>query len=150
MYWKSVLVESCCLLMKPSSSLLKFPKATCKRTQQLPTLLGQQWWELLRLCWQWCANRCNTSQQCWDLQWIVGRIQPIRLRRPFVMRVRGPNNVGCVDGSIVALSFGDHGTKEMLGVGSKVWQQLLTTRSDMQMDTTWNIQQCCVRLYWAW
>ena len=48
----------------------------------------------LRACWQWCANRCNNSQQCWDLQSIVGRIQPISLCKPCVMCVRGPNNVG--------------------------------------------------------
>ena len=48
---------------------------------------------LLRSCWQWCAKGCNNSQQCWDLQCIMGRIQPIRLWRPCVMRVRGPNNV---------------------------------------------------------
>ena len=40
---------------------------------------------------EWCANN---SGQCWDLQCIVRRIQPIRLWRPCVMRVRGPNNVG--------------------------------------------------------
>ena len=45
-------------------------------------------------CLQWCANRCNNSQQCWDLQCIVGRIQPISLCKPCVMSVRGPNNVG--------------------------------------------------------
>ena len=28
--------------------------------------------------------------------------------------------MSCANGSIVALSFGDHGTKEILGVGSKV------------------------------
>ena len=65
-----------------------------KRTQRLPTLVGQQRWELLRPCWQWCANGCNNSQQCWDLQCIVGRIQPISLCKPCVMSVRGPNNVG--------------------------------------------------------
>ena len=54
--------------------------AACKRAQQLPTC-----WELLRLCWHWCANGCNNSQQVWDLQCIVGKIQPIS---------RGPNNVG--------------------------------------------------------
>ena len=70
------------------------PKAACKRAQQLPTLLRQQCWELLRACWQWCANGCNNSQQCWDLQCIVGRIQPISLCKPCVMSVRGPNNVG--------------------------------------------------------
>ena len=66
----------------------------CKRMQQLPTLLRQQCWDLLRACWQWCANGCNNSQQCWDLQCIVGRIQPISLCKPCVMSVRGPNNVG--------------------------------------------------------
>ena len=69
-------------------------KAACKRTQQLPTLLRQQCWELLRACWQWCANGCNNSQQCWDLQCVVGRIQPISLCKPCVMSVRGPSNVG--------------------------------------------------------
>ena len=48
----------------------------------------------LLACWQWCANRCNNSQQVWDLQCIVGRIQPISLCNPCVMSVRGPNNVG--------------------------------------------------------
>ena len=43
-------------------------------------------WELLCPCSQWCANGCNNSQQCW--------IQPIRLWRSRLTRVRGPNNVG--------------------------------------------------------
>ena len=30
---------------------------------QLPTLLVQQCWDLLRPCWQWCVNGCNNSQQ---------------------------------------------------------------------------------------
>ena len=68
-------------------------KASCKRTQQLPTLLHQQCRELLRACWQWCENGCNNSQQCWDLQCIVGSMQPISLCKPCVMSVRGPNNV---------------------------------------------------------
>ena len=76
----------------------------------------------------------------------------------------------CVNGSnIVALQFGDQGTKEMLGVvGWKVWpvanfvQQHTTTSNNMQqgvqMDATCNIQQlmlgvvgqqCCVRLHAA-
>ena len=54
--------------------LLTTRKGACKRrTQQLPTLL---------------------RQQCWDLQCIVGRTQPISLCKPCVMSVRGPNNVG--------------------------------------------------------
>ena len=60
----------------------------------------------------------------------------------------------CANGSnIVALRFGDHGTKEMLGVvGWKVWpasnfaQQHATTSNNMQQgvqtDATRNIQQC--------
>ena len=36
------------------------------------------------------CKQCNNSQQRWDLQWIVESIQPIRLWRPCVMRVRGP------------------------------------------------------------
>ena len=58
--------------------------------------------------------------------------------------------------NIVALRFGDHGTKEMSGVvGWKVWpvsnlaQQQATTSNNMQQgvktDATCNIQQCCVR-----
>ena len=70
------------------------PKAACKQTQQLPTLLRQQCWEMLRACWQWCANGCNKSQQCWDLQCIVGRIQPLSLCKPCVMSMGGPNDVG--------------------------------------------------------
>ena len=50
----------------------------CKGRNELSTLLVQQCWELMRPCWQLCANGCNHSQQCWDLQCIVGRIQPIR------------------------------------------------------------------------
>ena len=69
-------------------------KAACKRTQQLPTLLRQQYWELLYACWQWSANECNNSQQCWDPQCILGKIQPIRLWRPCVMSAHGPNNAG--------------------------------------------------------
>ena len=42
---------------------------------------------LLRPCWLCCANECTDFQQYWDLQWILGRIQPIRLWRPCVMRV---------------------------------------------------------------
>ena len=26
---------------------------------------AQHCWELLRPCWQWCAYRCNNSQQFW-------------------------------------------------------------------------------------
>ena len=66
----------------------------------------------------------------------------------------------CANGSnIVALRFGDHGTKEMLGVaGWKVWPvsnfaQHAKTSNNMQQgvqkDATCNIQQWCVRLHGA-
>ena len=38
------------------------------------SLLALQCWELLRPCWQWCTNGCNSFQQCWNLQCIVRRI----------------------------------------------------------------------------
>ena len=50
----------------------------------------------LRPCWQCYANGCNNSKQCWNLQCIVGRIQPTSLCKPCVMSVHGPNNVGRV------------------------------------------------------
>ena len=80
--------------------------------QQLPTLLSDDMfsvrlntlWHVIACCAnnggsrcvrrQWRAIGCNNSQQCWDLQCIVGRIRPISLYKPCVMSVRGPNNVG--------------------------------------------------------
>ena len=61
--------------------------AACKRTQQLPTLLHQQYWELLRTCWQWWCKRMQQLPT-------MGRIQPISLCKLCVMSVRGPSNVG--------------------------------------------------------
>ena len=130
--WLGVVASVLAVVCEQMQQLLTTRKGACKRrTQQLPTLLRQQCWELLHPCWQWCANGCNNSQQCWDLQCIVGRTQPISLCKPCIMSVRGPSNVGgaCANGSnIVALRFGDHGTKEMLGVVG---------------------QQCCTRLHGA-
>ena len=127
----------------------------CKRTQQLPTLLAQQCWELLRACWQWCANGCNNSQLCSDLQCIVGRIQPISLCKPCVMSVRGPNNVGrAVQTNPTLLRYASAITEQ-----KKCWELLAekfdrfhlfqqhgTTSNNMQQsmqtDATCNIQQC--------
>ena len=86
--------------------------------------LAQQYRKLLRPCWQWCTDGCNNSQNFWDLECIVGRIQPITLFRPCVMSVRSHKQCwkSCANGSdIAALCFDDHGTKEMWRVvGSKV------------------------------
>ena len=93
--WLGVVASVLAVVCEQMQQLLTTRKGACKRrTQQLPTLLRQQWWELLHPCWQWCANGCNNSQQCWDLQCIVGTTQPISLCKPCVMSVRGPNNVG--------------------------------------------------------
>ena len=40
------------------------------------------------------TDATTQSQQCWDLQRIVGRIQPISLCKPCVISVRDPSNVG--------------------------------------------------------
>ena len=89
-------------LCNPYVMSVRGPNNVGRAVQTDPTLLRyasaiteqKKCWELLRACWQWCANGCNNSQQCWDLQCIVGRIQPISLCNPCVMSVRGPNNVG--------------------------------------------------------
>ena len=66
-------------------------------TAYLDPLLGQQCWELLRPCWRWWANGCNNSQQCWPITRVglsrnfIALLSP---RRPCVMSVPSPNNVG--------------------------------------------------------
>ena len=102
----------------------------CKRMQQLPTSLGPAVHRgkdtTHKSLWS-MRNERALPQQCWK---------------------------SCANGSnIVAPRFGDHGTKEMLGViGWKVWpvsnsaQQHATTSNNMQQgeqtDATCNIQQC--------
>ena len=136
-------------------------KATCKRTQQLPILFARQYWELLWQCWR---------VVCKQLQTLLG---------PAVHRGKDTTHKtletmcnarawlqqcwkSCANGSnIVALRFGDHRTKEILGVvGSKFWtvsnfaEQHATTCNNkqhgVQTDATCNIQQCCICLREAW
>ena len=127
-------------------------KASCKRAQQLPTLFRQKCWELLRACWRWCANGCNNSQQVWDLQCIVRRIQPIGLCNPFVMSLPGPNNVGkAVQTHPTLLCYASAITEqkkwwELLAENFDRFQLGATTSNNMQQgvqtDATCNIQQC--------
>ena len=99
--------------------------------QQLPTLLGQQYWELLHPFWHWCVNGCRNSQQC-----IMGRIQLIRLCKPFVICMRGPINVGksCANGSnIVALLLKRSRNKRNVGsFWLKSFYQFQTLYDDSQ------------------
>ena len=126
-----------------------------------PTLLYPHWW--------WCAKGCNNSQQCWDLQCTMGRVQLLRLWRPWLCNACAwPQQSweSCTNrSSIVALHFRDHRTK-MLGVSLLKsltnFELCATTPNKMQqgvqMDATCNIQcsmlgvvgqQCCVCLYRA-
>ena len=85
------------------------------------------------------ANGCNNSQQCWDLQCIVGRIQPISLCNPCVMSLRGPNNVGrAVQTDPTLLRYASAITEQ-----KKCWELLAekfdrfqTLRNNMQQHPT--------------
>ena len=95
-------------------------KATCKPTQQLPTLL-----EVVASVLAVVYKRMQQLPTMLGPAVYRGKIQPMRLWRLSVMSVLGPRQQcwkSCANGSnIVALRFGNHGTKEMLGVvGSKV------------------------------
>ena len=104
------------------------PKATCKRRQQLPTLL---------LFWQWCANGCNNSQQRWDLQCIVGRIQPIKLWRPCVMSVCCPINFGrAVQTNPTLLRYASAITEQ-----NKCWEWVVSSNFDQFQTLQNNSQQ---------
>ena len=148
------LLKSRVWLVVQSSQFSDLPnyvdKAACKRTQQLPTLLREQCWVLLRAGWQWCANGCINFQQVWDLQCIVGRIQPIGLCNPCVISVRGPYTVGrTVQTDPTLLRYASASTEQ-----KKCWELLAekfdrfqTLRNNsqqegVQTDATCNIQQC--------
>ena len=117
-----------------------------QRAQQLPTLLPtllrQQCWELLRACCQWCVNGCNNSQEVWDLQCIVGRIQPISLCNPCVMSARCPNNVGrAVQTDPTLLRYATAITEqkkcwELLAEKFDRFQLCATTRNNIQQLAT--------------
>ena len=126
-------------------------KAACKRMKQLPKFFREQCWELLCAYWQWSANGCNNSQQSWDLQCIVERIQPLSLCKLCVMSVGGPSNVGrAVQTDPTLLRYASAITEQNIYVGS-CWLKSLTgfklcatTSNNMQqavqMDATCNIQ----------
>ena len=66
----------------PTFLLFRDRRSVAFNLWDVVNLLRQQCWELLRACWQWCANGCNISQnvgravqtdptllaqQCWEL-----------------------------------------------------------------------------------
>ena len=73
----------------PSLTKVNLLRFCFLRLSVAPTMLG-----VVGSVLEWCASGCNISQHCWDLQCIVGRIQPTRRCKPCVMSVRGRNNVG--------------------------------------------------------
>ena len=83
-----------------------------------------------RTCWQWCANGCNNSQQGKNVT--HKSLQSMRNERAWPQQCWK----SCANGSnIIALRFGDHGTKEMLRVvGWKVWpvSDCAATSNNMQ------------------
>ena len=85
------------------------------------------------------ANGCNiNSQQCWVLQCIMGRIQPIGLAvsKETMCNVPAWHKQclnSCANGSnILALCFGNHRTKEMLGVVDSKFDWFQTLCNNMQ------------------
>ena len=122
--------------------------------RELPTLLSDDMfsvrlntlWHVIACCAnnggsccvrrQWRANGCNNSQQCWDLQCIVGRIKPISLYKSCVMSVRGPNNVGrAVQTDPTLLRYASAITEQ-----KKCWE-LLAEKFDRFQTLRNNIQQ---------
>ena len=98
------------------------------------------------------TDATTQSQQCWDLQCIVGRIQPISLCKPCVISVCGPNNVGRAVQRIQHCCATLRRSRNKTNVGS-CWLKNLTgfklcatTSNNMQQgvqtDATCNMQQC--------
>ena len=87
----------------------------------------------------WCANRCNNSQQCWDLQCILGRIQPISLCKPCIMSVHGPNNVGRVvqtDPTLLCYTSAITEQKKCWELLAEKFDRFQTLRNNIQQHAT--------------
>ena len=82
------------------------------------------------------AKGCSNSQQCWDLQCIMERIQLISLCKPCVMSVRGPNDVGrAVQTDLTLLRYASAITEQ-----KKCWE-LLAEKFDRFQTLRNNTQQ---------
>ena len=124
--------------------------------QQLPTFLSQQY--NAGSCCVHVGSGLQT-ETTWDPHCIVGRMQPIRLWRPCVVCVRGPNNVRrAVQTDPTLLSYGSAITEQKKC--RNCWLKSLTALKlcattpnkmpqGVQTDATCYIQQCYVRLHGA-
>ena len=117
-------VEVCFPLKRQFTQEL-FPKSRLKSAKSpLPVdmrrlktslLKPQQCWELLRLCWQWCANGCINNQQCWG---VVASVLAVVCKR----MQQHTNNVGscCVRVGIGVQT--DPKTPNNVGTCSALWE----------------------------
>ena len=129
--WRMLAVVACVLAMM------------CKRAQQLPTLLayvgsccvrvgnGVQTgattanivgvcWQLLRACWQWCANGCDNCQHCWRVLAVVACVLAMMCKRAQQL----PTSLAYVGSCCVRVDNGvqtDATTANIVGV---CWQLL--------------------------
>ena len=91
------------------------------------------------------ANGRNNSQQCWDVQCIVGRIKPMSFCKPCVMSVRGPNSFGrAVYTDPTLLHHASAITEQKKcweSVGWKVWP--VSNFAQQHATTSTNMQQVC-------
>ena len=103
-------------------------------SQRIPQFANEKQEWFVRLC----ANGHN-SQQCWDLQCIVGRIQPISLCNPCVMSVRGPNNVGRAvqtDPALLRYASAITEQKKCWELLAETFDQFQTLRNNTQQHAT--------------
>ena len=121
-------------------NLLKF---CFLRLRVAPTMLG-----VVGSVLEWCANGCNNPKHCWDLQSIVGRIQPTRLCKPCVMSVRGRNIVGRAvqtDPTLLRYASAITEQKKCRELSAEKFERFQTLRNNMQQgvqtNSTCNIQQ---------
>ena len=108
-----------------------------------PTML-----ELLRPCWQWCANGCNNSQQCWPITHVgLSRevIVLLSIRRSCVMIVPGPKNVGKAvetDPTLLLYASAIMEQKKCIEFLAQKFARFQTLRNNSQQHAT-----TCNRLY---
>ena len=103
-------------------------------------LLGQQCWELLCPCWRTvvCQRMQQLATMLTHLQFVVGKMQPIRLQHccATLRRSRNKRNVGsCWPNSLTGFKFSATTSDNM--------------QQGVQTDARCNTQQCCVPLQGA-